>query len=120
MRRLYGWLFTVGEGIGVDFAFLFFNDLKEVLAVLVFNHWLGEFAHAVFGDPTTAVSDGFEAGDFETLTFLDDFDEGGGFTQRVVGTGIEPCETTAEGLYLELTIFQETLVDGGDFVFATG
>ena len=81
MRRLYGWLFTVGEGIGLDFAFLFFNDLKEVLAVLVFNHGLGEFAHAVFGNPTFAVGDGFEAGDFEALTFLDNFYDSGGFAQ---------------------------------------
>ena len=79
MRRLYGWLFSVGEGIGVDFSFLFFNDLKEVLAVLVFDHGLSEFAHAVFGDPTSAVGDGFEAGDFEALTLLDDFDESRGF-----------------------------------------
>ena len=53
----------------------FIDNFEEVLAVLVFNHGLGEFAHAVFGNPTFAVGDGFEAGDFKALTFLDDFDE---------------------------------------------
>ena len=63
------------KSVGTDFAFLFFDDLEEVLAVLVPDHRLGEFTHAIFCDPSTTVCDGFKAGDLETLTFLYDLYE---------------------------------------------
>ena len=36
-----------------------------------------------------------------------------------MGAGVEPGETAAEGLDFQLAVLQETLVDGGDFQFAT-
>ena len=59
----------------MNFAFSFLYYLEEVLAVLVLDHWLGEFTHTFFGDPTSAVGNSLEAGYLESLTLFDDFYE---------------------------------------------
>ena len=55
--------------------------------------------HLVGIYPTTPVCNGFEAGNFETLTFFDDLDKNRGFGQRVVRTGVEPSKATTECLH---------------------
>ena len=90
------------------------------MPILVLQHRLGDFPQALCGDPAVAVGDAFEAGDFEAGALFDDFDEGGGFGERIVGAGVEPGEAAAKGLDFQFTVFEELLVDGGDFEFATG
>ena len=54
------------------------------------------------------------------MTLLDDFDEGAGFGQAVVGAGVEPGEAALQGLYLQVLLGEVLLVDGGDFQFTAG
>ena len=112
-----GLLFVECSGVDVFFALVY--DLEQVLAVLVLYHRFCDFAHTFFGYPSVAVGDAFEAGDFETLALLDDFDESGCFGEGVVGAGVEPGEATAEGLDFEFFVAQEPLVDCGNLQFAT-
>ena len=94
--------------------------MEQILAVLVLYHGLGQLAHAFGGDPALAIGNALETGDLETLALFDDFNEGGGFAERIVCAGVQPGETSAKGLHLELAILKELLIHGGDFQFATG
>ena len=49
------------------------NELEKILPILIFEHGLGELAHALFGDPSLAISNALETSDFETLPFLEHF-----------------------------------------------
>ena len=55
--------------------------LHQILPVRVPEHWAGEGPHTVGGDPAFRVGYFFEAGDFQALPFLDDFDICTGFRQ---------------------------------------
>ena len=107
------------ECSGVDFFLTLVYDLEQVLAVLVLEHRFCDFAHTFFGNPSVAVGDSFEAGDFESLALLDDFDEGGCFGEGVVGAGVKPGKASAECLDFEFFVAQEPLVYCGYLQFAT-
>ena len=96
------------------------GDFHQVLAVLVLEHGLGEFAEFISGNPAVHVGDAFEASDLEALTFLQHLYIYRGFREGVVCTGVEPCETAGEGLYFQLSVFEKFLIDGCDFQFASG
>ena len=49
------------------------NELEEILPILIFEHGLGELAHALFGDPSLTISNALETSDLETLPFLEHF-----------------------------------------------
>ena len=92
--------------------------MEQKLPVLVLRHGLRDFPEALRGDPAVAEGDALEAGDLEAGALLDDLHEGGGFGETVVGAGVEPGETAAEGLHLQLAVLQKLLVDGGDLQLA--
>ncbi len=58
-----------------------FNYFQQILAVLVLYHGLGQLAHPFFVNPTLAVRDAFEAGDFQALAFFQYFDVGTGLAE---------------------------------------
>ena len=98
---------------------LFLDDLEEILTILVLDHRLGKLTHAFFRDPAFAVSNSFKAGNLESLSFLYHFDECRCFRERVVGAGIEPSESSAEGLHFQFAITEEPLIDSSDLIFSS-
>ena len=100
--------------------FYLLYHMKQILAILVLDHGLCQLAHAFGGNPAFAIGDAFETGNLETLALFNDFNKRGSLTEGVVRAGVQPCETTAKGLYLEFTIFEEFLVYSGYFQLAAG
>ncbi|MOA42678.1 hypothetical protein D3C78_1647480 [compost metagenome] len=61
----------------------------------------------------------FQASHFQPLALFNGMHEMTGFQQRVMGTGIEPGETTTQHFYIECLPLQVSAVDVGDFQLAT-
>ena len=66
----------------------FVNNLEKILTVLILNHWLCKFTHALFTNPTFTVGDCFETCDFQSLTFLNNLNVGRCFRKRIMCTCI--------------------------------
>ena len=54
------------------------RDVQQILAVVVLGHRLSELAELLFGDPAALVGNLLDTGYLQSLTLLDDFDEGRG------------------------------------------
>ena len=78
----------VRQRIGSDLRFVFIDDLQQVLPILVLEHGLGQLAHLLLGDPAVAVSNALQAGNLQTLAFLDDLHKGRSLGEAVVCTCI--------------------------------
>ena len=61
-KPFFGIAGLFAEGFGVDGFFHLVNDLQKILAILVLEHGLGEFAHTGFGYPSLTIGDAFETG----------------------------------------------------------
>lgn len=92
----------------------------KVLSVLVLQHGLCHFTQFLRADPTLTVGDTFQAGHFQPLPLLDDFDESRGFGEAVVCASVQPGESPSEGFYFQFPFIQVDLVHRGDFQFAPG
>lgn len=85
---------------------------------MVFKHRLGQFLHLFRGNPAFSQSYALKARHFQPLALFNDFDVGTCLGQRVVSTGIQPCETSAQCLYFQFLVLKKLLVYGGDFQFS--
>ena len=59
----------------VHFLLHLINDLEKILTILVFKHWLGYLAHALFGNPAITIGNALQACDLQALAFLYDLNE---------------------------------------------
>ena len=96
-----------------------FKYRKEILAIVILQHWLSILSHLFCGNPTLTVCDTFQASYLQALSLLQNFDKGGCLRKGIMGTGIEPGKSSCHGLYLQLLILQELLVHCCDFQLAT-
>ena len=96
------------------------DDLEQVLAVLVLEHWLSELAHVLLVDPALAVGNSLKAPNLQALPLLENLDVGRGLGERVERPCVEPRKAAAQRLHLQLAVLQETLVNGRNLVLATG
>ena len=55
---------------------MLFCDAEQIFAVVVFGHWLGETTELVFINPAALVGYLLDTGYLQTLTLLNDLDEG--------------------------------------------
>ena len=92
----------------------FVGEFQQVLPVLVPEHRLRQLPELRGRDPAVMVGDALQAGDLETLAFLDDLHEDRGFGQRVVRARVQPREAALKRLHLQLAALQETLVHARD------
>ena len=95
-------------------ASVFVGEFQQVLPVLVPEHRLRQLPELSGRDPAVMVGDALQAGDLETLAFLDDLHEDRGFGQRVVCARVQPREAALKRLHLQLAALQETLVHARD------
>ena len=73
--------------------------MEQILSVAVLYHRLGQFLELLLIDPSALVGNLFQTGNFQSLSLLDDLDKRAGFSQGVVCTGIQPCESALQCLY---------------------
>ena len=92
----------------------FVGEFQQVLPVLVPEHRLRQLPELSGRDPAVMVGDALQAGDLETLAFLDDLHEDRGLGQRVVRARVQPREAALKRLHLQLAALQETLVHARD------
>ena len=95
-------------------ASVFVGEFQQVLPVLVPEHRLRQLPELSGRDPAVMVGDALQAGDLETLAFLDDLHEDRGLGQRVVRARVQPREAALKRLHLQLAALQETLVHARD------
>ena len=95
-------------------ASVFVGEFQQVLPVLVPEHRLRQLPELSGRDPAVMVGDALQAGDLETLAFLDDLHEDRGLGQRVVRARVQPREAALKRLHLQLAALQETLVHACD------
>lgn len=86
---------------------------SSILAVVVLHHWFGEFFQLLGVDPSLFEGYFLQTSHFKSLSFLNHLDEGAGFRQTVVCSGVEPCKTSLQGAYLQHVLAQIMLIDGG-------
>ena len=89
------------------------------LAIIILQHWLSILSQLFCSNPTLTICDTFQTSNLQALALLQDFNKGGCFRKRIMGSGIEPSKSSCHGLYLQLLILQELLVYGGDFQLTT-
>ena len=100
----------MSQGAAVNFLFHLVDYLQKVLSVLVLQHRFGQFSHFLFGNPAIAVGYTLQASHLQALAFLYHHDVGARFGKAVVGAGVEPGETAAKGLDLQLATTEVFLV----------
>ena len=93
--------------------------MQKILSVLIPAHRLRKLAKLLVSDPSLSVSNSLETCDLQSLTLLDDFDEGRGFAQLIMRTGIQPRKTSAKGLDHKFPSFKEFLVHRSDLQLTT-
>ena len=76
LTRNYYLIVITSLYIRISRALNLFDDLKQVLAVLVFQYGLSQLAHLRLVYPALAVGDAFKASHLQALAFLDDFNKG--------------------------------------------
>ena len=77
---------------------------------MVFRHRLSQFLHFIRINPPLTKCNAFQTCYFQPLTFLNHFDKGTCFTQRVVRTCVQPSKATPQSLYFQLFFFQKILI----------
>ena len=92
-------------------------DLKQVLSVLIFQHRSGDFLHLLTRNPALAISNAFEASNFKPLAFFKDLNVNRCLRERIMSTGVKPCESSRERLYSEFSVFEKCLIYRGYFQF---
>ena len=75
-----------------DDLFLFCSA-EKVFAVVVLGHGFGNLAELFTIYPATLEGNLLQTGHFQTLAFLDNFNEGGSLGERVVRSCVEPGKT---------------------------
>ena len=71
----------------------FVDDFEQILTVLIFEHRLGKFGQPLFGNPSLAIGDTFQAADFQTLTLFEHLNVDRFFGQRIVRARVQPGES---------------------------
>ena len=87
--------------------------------LVVLQHRLCILSQLFCGNPTLTVCDSFQTSYLQALTLLQDFNKGGSLRKGIVGSGIKPGKSSCHGLYLQLLILQELLIDCCYFQFTT-
>lgn len=96
------------------------DSLFNVLPVVGFHEGGGEGEEFFGAEPLVFPGDFFQAGDLQSLAFLNRPDKLPGLHQRFMRPGIEPGMAAAQTLHRQLPFFQVGGVHGGDLQFAPG
>lgn len=96
------------------------DSLFNVLPVVGFHEGGGEGEEFFGAEPLVFPGDFFQAGDLQSLAFLDRPDKLPGLHQRFVRPRIQPGMAAAQTLHRQLPSFQVGGVHGGDLQFAPG
>src|SRR6266404_1850682 len=94
------------------------DDAQQILAVTAFFQRLGQLHQLIGVDETRAPGDLFNAGHFQSLSFLDDADERAGIEQGIVSAGIKPGRTPAQTFDVQITDLEVRAIQVSDLEFA--
>ncbi len=88
--------------MGIVFALFFFEDLHQVLPVLIFQHVLGEVPQLLPIDITETEGNFFNTRNLEALPFLNDLYKICRLLEGLMGPGIKPGKSAPKKFNLKL------------------
>ena len=97
----------------------FIQYRKQISSIKFFEHRLCHLTQFLCRNPPLTVGDTFQASYLQALTLLQNFDKGGCLRKGIMGSGIEPYNSSCHGLHLQLLTLQELLVHCCDFQLTT-
>src|SRR5436190_23806198 len=93
-------------------------DRQQILSVAALGRTLRKLVELIDADVAQPQGNFLNAGDSETLSFLENLHEMAGFHQCFVGPGVEPGKATAEHLDIKIATIEVGAVDVGDLDLA--